>query len=106
MNDFLPGPIYRRRAGPSDTGPGVGVTHPGTPADEDLYVMDEKKQAKLTALPRNLLEATEQLGKSKLAKEVLGEQMLNSFIAYKIDEWERYHQTTTDWEIQEYLRLY
>ena len=84
----------------------VNKIDPGTPADEDLYVMDEKRQAKLTALPRNLLEATEQLGKSQLAREVLGEQMLNSFIAYKIDEWERYHQTTTDWEVQEYLRLY
>ena len=79
---------------------------PGPAADEDLYVLAETGEVKLNALPRNLLEATEQLGKSALAKEVLGEQMLKSFIAYKIDEWERYHQTTTDWELQEYLRLY
>lgn len=32
--------------------------------------------------------------------------MRNSYIAYKVDEWERYHQTVTDWEVQEYLRLY
>jgi glutamine synthetase len=86
-----------------------GITNkidPGKPVDEDLYVMDEKRQQKLTALPRNLLEATEQLGKSKLAKQVLGEQMLSSFLAYKVDEWERYHQVTTDWELQEYLRLF
>ncbi len=68
--------------------------------------MDAKKQSRLKALPRNLLEASEMLGKSPLAKEVLGEQMLSSFLAYKVDEWERYHQTTTDWELQEYLRLY
>ena len=84
----------------------VNKIDPGKSVDEDLYVMDEKRQQKLTALPRNLLEATEQLGKSKLAKQVLGEQMLSSFIAYKIDEWERYHQVTTDWELQEYLRLF
>ena len=84
----------------------VNKIDPGPSVDEDLYVMDEKKQCKLTPLPRNLLEATEQLGKSALAREVLGEQMLSSFIAYKIDEWERYHQTTTDWELQEYLRLF
>ena len=35
----------------------VNKIDPGAPADEDLYVMDEKKQARLTALPRNLLEA-------------------------------------------------
>ena len=84
----------------------VDKLDPGKSTDEDLYVMDAERQAALIPLPRNLLEATEQLGKSALAKEVLGEQMLSSFIAYKIDEWERYHQTTTDWELQEYLRLY
>ena len=84
----------------------VNKIDPGKSVDEDLYVMDEKRQQKLTALPRNLLEATEQLGKSKLAKQVLGEQMLSSFLAYKVDEWERYHQVTTDWELQEYLRLF
>ena len=46
------------------------------------------------------------LTKSELAKYVMGETMLNSFLAYKIDEWERYHQETTDWEVKEYLRLY
>ena len=30
----------------------------------------------------------------------------NRFIQYKFDEWERYHQTVTDWEVTEYLRLY
>ncbi len=84
----------------------VNKIDPGPSVDEDLYVMDAKKQSKLKALPRNLLEASEMLGKSPLAKEVLGEQMLSSFLAYKVDEWERYHQTTTDWELQEYLRLY
>ena len=32
--------------------------------------------------------------------------MLNSWLRYKVDEWERYHQAVTDWEVQEYLRLY
>ena len=38
----------------------VNKLDPGPSADEDLYVMDAKRQKKLTALPRNLLEATEQ----------------------------------------------
>ena len=84
----------------------VNKIDPGPSADEDLYLMDTKKQKKLTALPRHLLEATEQLGNSSRAKQVLGEQMLSSFVAYKVDEWERYHQVTTDWELKEYLRLF
>ena len=67
---------------------------------------EEKQNATCTPLPRNLLEATEHLGKSELAKSVMGETMLRSFLAYKVDEWERYHQETTDWEVAEYLRLY
>ena len=46
------------------------------------------------------------LREDSLAAEVLGPAMLNSFLRYKVDEWERYHQAVTDWEVQEYLRLY
>ena len=86
----------------------VNELDPGPSLDEDLYVMDdaEKARRKLTPLPRNLMEATEHLGQSELAKNVMGEAMMRSFLAYKIDEWERYHQETTDWEVREYLRLY
>ena len=51
--------------------------------------MDDTEKAKrnLTPLPRNLMEATEHLGQSELAKNVMGEAMMRSFLAYKIDEW-------------------
>jgi len=86
----------------------VNKLDPGPSLDEDLYVMDdtEKQKRNLTPLPRNLMEANEHLSNSELAKTVMGESMMRSFLAYKIDEWERYHQETTDWEVKEYLRLY
>ena len=40
------------------------------------------------------------------ARQVLGPALLNSYLSYKVDEWERYHQSVTDWEVKEYLRLY
>ncbi len=81
---------------------------PGPPLNEDLYVMDDTEKARrnLEPLPRNLLEAVNALSRSGFAREVLGESLLNSYLAYKTDEWERYHQTVTDWEVAEYLRLY
>jgi glutamine synthetase len=81
---------------------------PGEPTDRDLYQMTEAEFKKLgiRRLPRNLLEAIEALKKDKLADEVLGSVMKKSFISYKTDEWERYHQAVTDWEVKEYLRLY
>ena len=81
---------------------------PGPPLNRDLY---ELSDAEIHAhggerLPRNLLEAIEVLRDDEFAKEVIGEQMHGSFLRYKSDEWERYHQAVTDWEVEEYLRLY
>jgi glutamine synthetase len=86
----------------------VNKIDPGPSLDEDLYVMAESEKAEraLAPLPRNLLEATELLSQSELARGMLGPVLLNSYLTYKIDEWERYHQAVTDWEVQEYLRLY
>ena len=86
----------------------VNKIDPGPATDRDLYEMTEKEFEELgiRRLPRNLMAATEALRKDELAKSVLGETMLNSYLAYKVDEWERYHQAVTDWEVQEYLRLY
>jgi glutamine synthetase len=81
---------------------------PGPATDRDLYSMSEEEMqaARIRRLPRNLLEATQKLRESELARTVLGPTMLKSYLAYKNDEWERYHQTVTDWEVREYLRLY
>ena len=81
---------------------------PGKASDFDLYALndDDFKKLGIRRLPRNLLQAVEALKKDKLAEKVLGKVMLNSYVNYKTDEWERYHQAVTDWEVQEYLRLY
>ncbi len=89
----------------------AGVTEgivPGPPLNKDLYELSEDEIAATGSqrLPRNLLEAVEILKDDALAKDVLGEVMLDSYLKYKTDEWERYHQAVTDWEVQEYLRLY
>jgi glutamine synthetase len=81
---------------------------PGPPTDRDLYAMtdEEFKELGIRRLPRNLMMATEALRNDDLALQVMGPVMRNSYLAYKADEWERYHQTVTDWEVAEYLRLY
>ncbi len=81
---------------------------PGPATDRDLYAMseDEFKELGIRRLPRNLMMATEALRNDDLAEHVMGPVMRKSYLAYKVDEWERYHQTVTDWEVAEYLRLY
>ena len=86
----------------------VNQIDPGPATDRDLYQMTEAEldEAGVRRLPKNLSAAIEALENDDLACEVMGARMRDSFIAYKVDEWERYHQTVTDWEVQEYLRLY
>lgn len=83
-------------------------TDPGSPTDRDLYSLttEEAEEAGIRRLPRNLIDAVGHLQKDELIAKVLGETMIKSYIAYKVDEWERYHQAVTDWEVEEYLRLY
>ncbi|MBT6202664.1 MAG: glutamine synthetase [Rhodospirillaceae bacterium] len=86
----------------------VNKLDPGRPLNQDLYALSEEEVATSGAqrLPRHLLEAVETLREDSFVISTMGEQMANSFIAYKVDEWERYHQAITDWEVQEYLRLF
>ena len=81
---------------------------PGKPTDFDLYEKSEAELAELgiRRLPRTLFDAVEALKADTLAEQVLGPVMRKSYTDYKTDEWERYHQAVTDWEVQEYLRLY
>ncbi len=81
---------------------------PGPATNRDLYAMSEQemKEAGIRRLPRHLLEAITKLREDGFAERILGPVMLQSYLAYKVDEWERYHQTVTDWEVAEYLRLY
>jgi len=88
-----------------------GITdkiEPGPATDRDLYEMtdEEFKEAGIRRLPRNLMAATNALREDDLAEQTMGSVMRKSYLAYKVDEWERYHQTVTDWEVAEYLRLY
>ena len=78
----------------------LSIENPHKIVDEDF------KKLGIRHLPRNLLQAVDYLKKDKLAEKVLGKVMLNSYVNYKKDEWERYHQAVTDWEVKEYLRLY
>lgn len=86
----------------------VNKIDPGPATDRDLYEMTEEeyKAAGIRRLPRNLMIATEALREDTLSEAVMGSVMKRQYIAYKVDEWERYHQAVTDWEVKEYLRLY
>jgi glutamine synthetase len=82
---------------------------PGEPNSENLYSIpyDELRARGLETLPTNLLHATNELEGDEVIREALGkgrnEDYADYFIRVKRDEWNRYHEQVTPWEIKEYL---
>ena len=82
---------------------------PGDPNPGNLYEASEEELARrgVELLPANLLDATRELGRDDVMREALGrgrdEDYVDYFIRVKRDEWTRYHEQVTPWEINEYL---
>jgi glutamine synthetase len=75
------------------------------PIEEDIYEMDEgaRERAGITSLPGNLFEALQEVEKSTLVKETLGDHIFNKFVANKKIEWDRYRVHVSQFEIEKYL---
>jgi glutamine synthetase len=82
---------------------------PGEPNSDNLYSIphDELRARGLDTLPSNLLQATLELERDDVIREALGqarnEDYVDYFIKVKQEEWNRYHEQVTPWEIKEYL---
>jgi glutamine synthetase len=56
-------------------------------------------------LPADLREATDRFEASELARETLGDRMVDLVVANKRAEWEAYQATVSTWELERFLRL-
>jgi glutamine synthetase len=81
---------------------------PPASVDKDIYGMSaqDMKKAKIVSMPANLKEAIVALKKNPIAKETLGEHILDRYIAAKEAEWDSYRIAVTDWEVDNYLNMY
>ena len=57
-------------------------------------------------MPATLKDAIKAFDKDPLAKDVLGATMHDCYSRYKHDEWGRFHEHITEWEVEEYLRFF
>jgi len=57
-------------------------------------------------LPRNLGEAIAAFAQDPLSKKVMGDLMYQSYVDYKTQEWQDYHNHISDWERQRYLKFF
>ncbi len=81
---------------------------PGAPQEDNLYELSEAALAArgISYLPRNLEEAVEAFAADPFVERVLGAGLRQEFITYKTEEWRAYHQQVSQWEIDQYARLF
>ncbi len=76
--------------------------------DVNIYEMtdNQKRRAKIASMPASLLEALVELKKNKISKETLGEHIFEKYIETKEKEWDSFRISVTDWELENYLKIY
>jgi glutamine synthetase len=81
---------------------------PGDPHHENLYELspDELAGAGVQELPRTLGEAVDAFEADPFVEKIIGTDLKSEFIRYKRAEWEEYHQSVSQWEIDRYARLF
>ena len=78
---------------------------PGDPIDLNMYELSQAQLDELgvRTLPPTLLHAIEAFAADSLGRTVMGDDLFESFIKLKTEEWWDYHNAISDWEIERYL---
>lgn len=71
---------------------------------QNLFALgyEEIEKLGIETLPSDLKEATDQLKKSKLVKDVFGPTLFNNYINEKEKEWDEYRLSVSEWELNRY----
>jgi glutamine synthetase len=85
---------------------------PGEPNAENLYAVSyaELKRRGMQTLPQHLLEAVDELERDDVLRAALGrgrdQDIVDWYCDIKRDEWHRFHEQVSQWEIDTYLTLF
>ncbi|GHC57239.1 type III glutamate--ammonia ligase [Roseibacillus persicicus] len=81
---------------------------PGQAQEDNLYELshEELKERGISELPQTLKEAVAAFAGDPFVEQALGSELRQEFITYKSEEWLQYHQRVSQWEIEQYARLY
>lgn len=81
---------------------------PGAPNEDNLYEISEaeRRDRGIEFLPQTLQEAVAAFAADPLVEKVLGRELRDEFIKYKTLEWEEYHLSVSQWEIERYSHMF
>ncbi len=80
----------------------------GAPNERNMYEVSEEtlRREGIAVLPANLKEAIDALEEDEVIRAALGEEYAQTYIAAKRAEWEDYHNSVSQWEIDHYVDVY
>jgi glutamine synthetase len=78
---------------------------PGDPQLVNMYELSDREleERGIRQLPRTLLEAINAFSQDDLGRRVMGDELFKAYIDLKTSEWWSYHNSISQWEIDEYL---
>ncbi|MBE7942629.1 MULTISPECIES: type III glutamate--ammonia ligase [Ramlibacter] len=81
---------------------------PGKPNEDNLYaISEEERRARgIDFLPQTLQEAVAAFAADPLVEEALGRELRDEFIRYKSEEWQAYHLSVSQWEVERYSWMF
>lgn len=81
---------------------------PPEPATMNIYRLSEQERREhgIEALPGSLFEALEELQRSRIAKEALGEHIFHELLEAKRIEWDAFRTYVSSWETSRYISRY
>jgi glutamine synthetase len=81
---------------------------PGPPVNKNIFKMShrERRHLRIDDLPTTLTEALDELEKSDLVRDALGEHIFEHFLTAKRGEWDEYSRHVSPWERERYLSVY
>jgi glutamine synthetase len=81
---------------------------PGPPSQDNLYAVpwEELHARGIGHLPPNLQAAVEALSQDEVVRSALGAEYADYYIQVKSEEWESYHNSVSQWELDHYLNIH
>jgi len=81
---------------------------PGAPNEDNLYAITDEEREKrgIHFLPQTLQEAVACFAADGLMEKTLGKELRDEFITYKSQEWDAYHLSISQWEVERYSYMF
>lgn len=81
---------------------------PPAPIEENVFGFEDEELSKkgIETLPKTLEEAIKELEKDKVVQKALGSHVYENFVYGKMQEWDSFRTSVTDWEINRYFKVY